>query len=89
MPKYMGKCSRCGKTHYSDREGDIVICDCWRICPLCSAEMTPYTPDLAPKTYGLNGKREFQILMVCNNASEHPDNSPFYSCQKPVEVVCI
>ena len=88
MPKYMGKCSKCGKTHYSDRKGDIIICDCWHICPICSAEMTPYTPDLAPNTYGLDGKRELQIQMVCNNTAMHPDNSPFYSTQKPVEVIC-
>jgi hypothetical protein len=50
--------------------------------------MTPYTPDLAPNTYGLDSKRELQILMVCNNTAEHPDNSPFYSIQKPVEVIC-
>lgn len=48
--------------------------------------MTPYTPDMAPKTYGKDGKRELQILMVCNNVSAHVDNSPFYSMQKPVEV---
>jgi hypothetical protein len=88
MPKYSGKCSKCGKTHCSDRKGDIVICDCWRICPTCGAEMTPYTPDLAPNTYGLDSKRELQILMVCNNTAKHPDNSPFYSTQKPVEVIC-
>jgi len=88
MPKYSGKCSKCGKIHYSDRKGDIIVCDCWRICPLCEAEMTPYTPDLAPNTYGLDGKRELQIQMVCNNTAMHPDNSPFYSTQKPVEVIC-
>ncbi|MEM1540736.1 MAG: hypothetical protein QXJ07_05075 [Candidatus Bathyarchaeia archaeon] len=88
MTKYSGKCSKCGKVHYSDRKGDIAICDCWRYCPLCGAEMTPHTPELTPDTYGLDGKRDFKILMVCNNTAEHPDNSPFYSTQKPVEVVC-
>jgi len=48
--------------------------------------MTPYTPDLAPNTYGKDGKRDLQILMVCNNSVAHPDNSPFYSKVKPVEV---
>jgi hypothetical protein len=48
--------------------------------------MQPYTPDLAPNTYGMDGKRDLQILMVCNNVSAHADNSPFYSTQKPVEV---
>ncbi|MEM1564035.1 MAG: hypothetical protein QW161_05130 [Candidatus Bathyarchaeia archaeon] len=87
MPKYSGKCSVCGKIHYSDRKGDIVICDCWRTCPICCAEMQPYTPDLAPCTYGLDGKRDLQILMVCNNKVAHPNKSSFYSCQEPVEVV--
>jgi hypothetical protein len=77
----MGKCSECGKTHYSDRKGDIVVCDCWRYCPICGAEMEPYTPDLAPKTYGMDGKRDLKILRVCTNHSP-----PFYSSQKPIEV---
>ena len=81
MPKFEGKCPNCGKVHYSDRKGDIVLCDCWRYCPTCGAEMTPYTPDLAPKTYGMDGKRDLKILMVCN---EH--SPPFYSEMKPVEV---
>jgi len=89
MPKYSGKCSRCGKIYYSDRKGEIVVCDCWEYCPLCGAKMMPYTPDLAPCAYGLDGKSELQILMVCNNVAAHPDNSPFYSCQKPVEVICV
>lgn len=43
--------------------------------------MEPYTPDLAPKTYGMDGKRDLRILMVCNNCSP-----PFFSTLKPVEV---
>ncbi|MEM4700658.1 MAG: hypothetical protein QXZ51_00765 [Candidatus Bathyarchaeia archaeon] len=88
MTKYSGKCSKCGKVLYSDRKSDIAICDCWKHCPLCGAEMTPYTPELMPGTYGLDGTRDFKILMFCNNTAEHPGNSPFYSTQKPVEVVC-
>jgi hypothetical protein len=86
LAKFSGKCSKCGKVYYSDRKGDIVVCDCYRYCPVCGAEMTPYTPDLAPNTYGKDGKRELQILMVCNNVSAHADNSPFYSKLKPVQV---
>ena len=48
--------------------------------------MEPYTPDLASKTYGMDGKRDLKILMVCNNIAQHPSNSPFYSEIKPVEV---
>ena len=43
--------------------------------------MEPYTPDLAPKTYGMDGKRDLKIMMVCN---EH--SPPFFSKLKPVEV---
>ncbi len=83
MPRFDGKCPNCGKKHYSDRKGDIVVCDCWRYCPICGAEMKPYTPDLTPNVYGKDGKRDMEILMVCNNHSP-----PFFSTQKPVEVVC-
>jgi hypothetical protein len=48
--------------------------------------MAPYTPDLAANTYGMDGKRDLQILMVCNNSAAHADGSPFYSKVKPVEV---
>jgi hypothetical protein len=45
--------------------------------------MTPYTPDLAQNTYGSDGQRDLQVLMVCTR------HSPiFLSTQKPVEVVC-
>ncbi|HVO37046.1 MAG TPA: hypothetical protein VMT01_02625 [Candidatus Acidoferrum sp.] len=83
MPTYTGKCSNCGKTHHSSRKDDIVICDCWQYCPMCGAEMQDYAPDLAPKTYGADGKHELSILKVCSLHSP-----PFFSQQKPVEVVC-
>jgi len=83
MAKYEGKCPQCGKVHYTDRKDDVVVCDCWQHCSICGAMMTPYTSDLSPNTYGKDDKRDLQILMVCNNHS-----SPFYSTQKPVEVVC-
>lgn len=83
MAAYEGKCSQCGKTHYSHRKGDLVVCDCWRYCPLCCAEMTPYSPDLTANTYGVDGKSDLAIIMICSN-----HNPPFHSDQKPVEVVC-
>ena len=83
MTKYEDKCPLCGKTHYSDREGNIVVCDCWRYCPMCGAEMVPYTPDLVANTYAMDNKRDLAILMVCTLHSP-----PFYSSQKPVEVIC-
>jgi hypothetical protein len=48
--------------------------------------MTTYTPDLSPSTYGLDGKRDLQILMVCNNLAGHSNHSPYFSSLKPVEV---
>jgi len=83
MARYEGKCRLCGKVHFSDLKGDVIVCDCWQYCPLCGAEMTPYTPDLALSTYGIDGKQDLQTLMVCTNHS-----SPFFSTQKPIEVVC-
>jgi hypothetical protein len=81
MQELEGKCPKCGKTHQLQSREDTVVCDCWRHCPICGAEMAPYTPDTALKTYALNSLRELKILMVC--VGHHP---PFYSIQKPVEV---
>jgi hypothetical protein len=83
MARYEGKCSRCSKTIHSDRKNDIVVCDCWKTCPVCREEMTPYAPDLALNTYGSDDQRELQVLMIC---TFHSPN--FFSNQKPVEVVC-
>ena len=83
MAKYAGKCSRCGKVFRSDRKSDIVVCDCFKICPACGEEMSPHTPDLAMNTYGLDSHRDLQAMMVCQL------HSPiFLSSLKPVEVVC-
>ena len=84
MLKFEGKCPSCGKRHYSNRKDDIVVCDCYRQCPLCGAEMDSYTPDLTPNTYAMDAKRDLAILMVCARHSP-----PFFSTKKPVEVVCI
>ena len=80
-----GKCSNCGCIHYSKNE-TLVVCDCWTKCPLCGREMTDYVPDLAPGTYGLDGKRDLLVLKVCNNLAGHSDHSPYFSILKPVEV---
>jgi len=76
-----GKCPVCSKIIKRPRPIDTATCDCWRICPICGAEMTPYTPDLTLSTYGSDGKRDLKILMVCTNCK-----SPFFSAQEPVEV---
>lgn len=83
MAKFEGKCPRCGKIHRTNRKGETVTCDCWRICPICGAEMEQFTPAVSPVAYGVDGKRELRTMMVCN--LHYP---PFYSTQKPVEVVC-
>jgi hypothetical protein len=84
MARYEGKCPRCNKTFHSDRKNDIPVCDCWKYCPMCGAEMTPYAPDLTLNTYGFDGRRDLAVLMVCT--LHFP---MFFSNQKPVEVVCI
>ncbi|MBS7615603.1 hypothetical protein KEJ45_00155 [Candidatus Bathyarchaeota archaeon] len=81
MAAFEGKCSRCGKTHLLKSLEDSVLCDCWQICPVCGAEMTPYMPDTTPRTYALDGHRELQTLMFCPRHAP-----PFFSKQKPVEV---
>ncbi|MEM4700628.1 MAG: hypothetical protein QXZ51_00615 [Candidatus Bathyarchaeia archaeon] len=82
METLEAKCPKCGRTHQLRSKQDSVICDCWHICPICGEDMTPYTLDAAPKTYGFDGLREMQILMVC--IRHHPH---FYDTQKPVEVM--
>ncbi|MEM4704261.1 MAG: hypothetical protein QXJ02_04260 [Candidatus Bathyarchaeia archaeon] len=81
MPKSVGNCPKCGKTHYSDRSCDLVVCDCWLYCPLCGSEMAAYVPDLTVNVYGLDGSRDLQTVRVCPFHS-----SPFFSKQKLVEV---
>ena len=82
---HSGKCSNCGREYHS-KYSDVVVCDCYEICPLCGLEMDAYTPDLCPGSYGLDGKRDLQILKVCYNLAGHSSHSPFYSYLKPVEV---
>jgi hypothetical protein len=83
MARYEGKCPECGKTKRSDIQGGIVVCECWQHCPMCGAEMTPYQPDLATNTYGVDDRRDLAVLMVCTLHLPM-----FFSSKKPVEVVC-
>ena len=80
MAKHSGRCSRCGREYYEDHK-DTVVCDCWKQCPICGAEMTPYAPDLAMNTCGFDDRRDLMVLMVCRLHSPN-----FFSNQKPVEV---
>ena len=84
-----GKCSSCGREYHKNSAQNselVIVCDCYKICPICGQEMESYTPDLAPKSYGLDGKCDLQILNVCNNLAGHSSHSPYYSSLKPVEV---
>jgi len=88
-----GVCPSCGKMLIRKRPADVAVCDCYRYCPLCGTEMTPFNPDLTPSTYGagegfaLKGQEvkssgwTVETLYVCYNHSP-----PHYSSQKPVEV---
>jgi len=82
-----GVCSNCGATLRRRRPADIAVCDCYKFCPICRAEMQPYTPDLTPSTYGPfegeNAKgdtdKPMDILYYCPSCR-------YYSALKPVEV---
>jgi hypothetical protein len=82
---FVGKCSRCGREYHS-KYREVVVCDCWTKCPICNQEMENYTPDLTPNAYGLDDKRDLQVLKVCNNLAGHSSLSPHFSILKPIEV---
>lgn len=75
-----GKCDRCGKTYTRKRPAFPILCDCYKFCPLCGQEMTPYTPDLTPTIH--QSEKGQKVLYVCNNHTP-----PYYSTQTSVEVV--
>jgi len=89
-----GTCSECGRDIVRRSPVPIiVVCDCYKKCPICEAEMTPYMPDLSPRTYreeknidplGLADQNEATAatLYVCLNHTP-----PEYSDQMPVEVL--
>jgi len=90
----IGTCGHCGKTIRRLSNMPLMVeCDCYLYCPLCGAEMTPYAPNLTPKTYRAEGdydplgeasKSEVTVetLFVCLN-----HDPPFYSTRKPMEVM--
>lgn len=86
------KCPKCGSIYYRPEPTIIIVCPCYRICPLCGKEMTAISPDFNPQTYrnerGFDhsraaSKSEMDIATryVCTNHTP-----PYYSNQKPVEV---
>jgi hypothetical protein len=83
--EFSGKCPKCNREYHS-KHGDAVVCVCWEICPECGEVMETYMPDLSAHSYGLDGKRDLQVLKVCNNSVGHSDRSPYFSIQRPIEV---
>lgn len=89
----VGTCPKCGRTLRRKRPADIAVCDCFKECPLCGAQMNPYTPDLTPSTYRAeesyalkgqaveNAEAGIETIRVCNDHTP-----PYFSSQKPVEV---
>jgi len=89
----VGVCPRCGKTLRRKLPLNLAICDCYKYCPLCGAEMKPYMPDLSPHIYGIERTYELKgipvngqgwnvkTVFVCLNRSP-----PYYSNLRPVEV---
>lgn len=89
----VGICSVCGRTLRRRRPADLVVCDCYKFCPmdhgkgLYMTPMDPYTPDLTPSTYGsiegedVTGDTEAPIkILYCCPKCGH------YSAQLPVGV---
>ena len=86
-----GTCPECGKTLRRRRPADYAVCDCFKLCPVCSpvytVKMDPYAPDLTPSTYGpiegetVIGDTEapIKILYRCLKCG-------YYSAQLSVEV---
>lgn len=52
MPRFCeGACPSCGRVWRRPHPHDLVVCDCYRYCPVCGAEMEPYGSDAGPKIY--------------------------------------
>jgi hypothetical protein len=47
----VGVCPKCGRVYRREYPADLAICDCYRYCEICGSLMTPYTPDMNPRTY--------------------------------------
>jgi len=92
-----GRCPECGREYYRP-EPCIVVCPCYKICPLCGNEMTAVSPDLNPHTYrnekgfdhtrttigpGLAVKSDMDIETRYVCTNHTP---PYYSDMKPIEV---
>ncbi len=96
MGLVQGVCDACGgKIRRESPVPIIVLCECYRYCPICGSEMEPYTPDLSPRAYrneddplwdpaGAAAKDEASTgtFYVCMNHSP-----PYYSRRMPVEVL--
>jgi len=78
-----GVCPVCGKKICRPRPADVALCDCWEYCPIDGKRMQPYTPDLPLTTY--DSEKGLDIIMV--HVSEGDHKEPYYSKQRPMEVL--
>ncbi|MEM2309228.1 MAG: hypothetical protein QXV71_01845 [Candidatus Bathyarchaeia archaeon] len=90
-----GVCGACGRIIRRNSPVPItIVCDCYRLCPLCGGQMKPHTPTLPPRAYGNEDSFEWdplglaekcgatsETLYVCRN-----HQPPYYSTRRPVEV---
>jgi len=83
-----GACPECGKEIVRLSPVPLtVVCDCFKKCPICGAEMAPYTPVLSPSTYGpiksdvAKGDTDHPV-----DIQYHCQACDYYSSLKPVEV---
>ena len=90
-----GVCPKCGRLITRMSPVPIVaVCPCYRICPICGAEMIPYKPNLSPRTYRI--RYGFGSDSPSSTGGEEPTNltlyycpnhtPPYYSSQPPIEV---
>lgn len=95
MVLVQGVCGACGRIIRCESPVPLVVlCDCYRVCPLCGAIMKPYTPDLSPRVYGSENRVEFDPLGLAERVEGMigtlyfcPNHRPpYYSRRCPIEV---
>lgn len=95
MVLVQGVCGVCGRVIRRESPVPLVVlCDCYRECPLCGAIMKPYTPDLSPRVYGSENSAEFDPLGLAERVEGSAGTlyaclnhePPYYSRRQPVEV---
>jgi len=89
----MGRCERCGRVYTAPRPAQPVTCDCYKECPICGAEMTPFNPGVIdPETYRgqetplASTKTDVQDADWRLDTLYYCATCDYYSSQPPVEV---